>query len=358
MQKKRVRVLTLIMILQSLAVAPFALGATYYVATTGSDSNSGTASQPFRTIQKAADIVQPGDAVYVRPGDYGGGSHGVHTRRSGTATARIRFVSSTKWAAKITATRTGWLNDANYVDVEGFEISGVQSLWGIVNWNSNFRAINNHVYDIAMTSSFCNRSGSGGAGIDNAGGGTTGNEVTGNLIHHIGLNICPQGVGAHGIYHVSSNSIIANNLVHHVRSWGIMSYNPSSPPRNVLIYNNIVYNVVRGGGIAAYWVTDHKIYNNTVYNNPTGIATSGSTIHVINNISYPNALQIKGSGTVSNNLVGTNPKFVNASANDFHLQSSSPAINAGAPVTKVITDFDGIMRPQGTAYDIGAYEDK
>ena len=44
--------------------------ATYYVATNGSDSNSGSLSSPFKTIQKATDTVQPGDKVIVKAGIY------------------------------------------------------------------------------------------------------------------------------------------------------------------------------------------------------------------------------------------------------------------------------------------------
>ena len=101
MQKRRVRVWTLIIILQSLASATFALGATYYVATNGSDSNPGTYSQPFRTIQKAANIVQPGDMVNVLPGVYSGL---VKTTVSGTSGSPIRFVSTTLHAAIIRPT--------------------------------------------------------------------------------------------------------------------------------------------------------------------------------------------------------------------------------------------------------------
>src|SRR5215510_2133589 len=45
-------------------------GATYYVSPTGSDSNSGTQDQPFRTIQRAADVVNPGNTVIVEDGVY------------------------------------------------------------------------------------------------------------------------------------------------------------------------------------------------------------------------------------------------------------------------------------------------
>jgi hypothetical protein len=56
------------------------------------------------------------------------------------------------------------------------------------------------------------------------------------------------------------------------------------------------------------------------------------------------------------NLVDVDPKLVNAPAGDFQLQAGSPAINAGATVSGVITDFKGTSRPQGGAYDVGAFE--
>ena len=45
--------------------------ATYYVAITGSDSNLGSQSSPFRTVKKGISILKPGDKLYIRGGNYG-----------------------------------------------------------------------------------------------------------------------------------------------------------------------------------------------------------------------------------------------------------------------------------------------
>jgi len=47
-----------------------ASGKTYFVATTGSDADDGTLKQPFRTIQRAADVMKPVDTCFVRRGVY------------------------------------------------------------------------------------------------------------------------------------------------------------------------------------------------------------------------------------------------------------------------------------------------
>lgn len=69
------------------------------------------------------------------------------------------------------------------------------------------------------------------------------------------------------------------------------------------------------------------------------------------------------------NKVTADPLFVNAGAANFALQASSPAVNAAAPTEEaafaafqarygfsIRKDFAGTARPQGTRWDIGAYE--
>jgi len=82
----------------------------YYVATSGNDSYSGTSSQPWRTIQRAADMAMAGDTVYIRGGIYyervgfpnsGTASQYITFRNYGTETATIdgstHFSGTEKW---------------------------------------------------------------------------------------------------------------------------------------------------------------------------------------------------------------------------------------------------------------------
>jgi Pel9A-like, right handed beta helix region len=55
---------------QWLVFSASASGDSYYVSTSGSDSNAGTLASPWRTIQKAANTVTQGDTVYIRGGTY------------------------------------------------------------------------------------------------------------------------------------------------------------------------------------------------------------------------------------------------------------------------------------------------
>ena len=43
----------------------------YYVAAAVANSGDGTRQRPFKTIQEAARIAQPGDEVIVAPGEIG-----------------------------------------------------------------------------------------------------------------------------------------------------------------------------------------------------------------------------------------------------------------------------------------------
>jgi len=69
-------------------------------------------------------------------------------------------------------------------------------------------------------------------------------------------------------------------------------------------------------------------------------------------LAFPQTAALPGTG----NKVGINPKFKNPSANDLHLDTGSPAIDAASPTATLGTDFEGKTRPQGAQRDLGAFE--
>ena|GEM_PF-346456 len=61
-------------------------------------------------------------------------------------------------------------------------------------------------------------------------------------------------------------------------------------------------------------------------------------------------------GAKVNCMIGQNPQFVDATNKDFHLQATSPALNAAVATNAPVDDLDGNLRPASTNTDIGPYE--
>jgi hypothetical protein len=64
--------------------------ASYYVSTSGSDSNPGTSSSPWRTVQHAVNTVNPGDTIFIYAGTY---YENVKLQKSGTSSAPITLTN-------------------------------------------------------------------------------------------------------------------------------------------------------------------------------------------------------------------------------------------------------------------------
>ena len=140
-------------------------------------------------------------------------------------------------------------------------------------------------------------------------------------------------------------------------SWGV-------DVNNLQFHNNTIYDTTAGTG---YFIGTNGdplngttprvvLRNNIFYSNKKAI-TYGQNATKINN-RYNIFFRTDG-GTLAITL-GTgdqavDPRFVNAGAKDFHLQSTSPAIDAGTNLNYPL-DFDGKLLPRGTAPDMGAYE--
>ncbi len=112
-----------------IALIPFsASAADYFVAGNGNDNQPGSEAQPWRTIQKAADSLKPGDTVFVRGGIYGKVTMNV----SGTSPEnRITFTNYPGESPVIDASgvtppsgNTGlfFIESRKHITIRGFEL--------------------------------------------------------------------------------------------------------------------------------------------------------------------------------------------------------------------------------------------
>ncbi|MFO0697780.1 MAG: right-handed parallel beta-helix repeat-containing protein [Nitrospira sp.] len=357
----------------------------YYVATTGNDSNPGTKGSPFFTIQKCVDVVIAGDTCLVGDGTYtdtDGNGIVVYIRKShadGTAVNPITIKSVNPFMARIElpgvdAQNAGFRIGRSYYIIEGFEITGGAG---------------------------------GGKNASTAGvvftSGSSGSIVRNNIIHHIGSTICSSSVfGISGVFADDnpSNITITNNRIYSVGRLRIgengcsLAATPLQQNdhgiyiKNVnglTISRNLFYDTNRGFAIAlgTGTMSNVSVYHNTwVGGSPTGtpsgqIILSGvlTNVSIKNNISYgavggmvnfytvvasnvtissnlsdmPEKLRSYIGVTFSNNIAGSaSLGFVDPSKNDFRLTRESPAINRGTTI--------GVPPVKDGAPDIGCYE--
>ena len=78
------------------SVTPVAVGGSYYISPTGSDTTgNGSASLPWATVTKFLTVATAGDTLYCRGGTYTGDAAHVITSVSGTAAAPITITNYT-----------------------------------------------------------------------------------------------------------------------------------------------------------------------------------------------------------------------------------------------------------------------
>lgn len=216
---------------------------TYYVSGTGSDSNNGlSSSSAFRTIQRAANLTNPGDTVMIMNGLYTSQDYGkvVSITRSGTSGAWIKYQAYPGHKPKIK--HQSWhgiliTNGAAYIEINGLEVEGNNA---------------NITLDYAKSQQY-----------------TANNPLTsGNCISIEGRNTKPP-------HHIR----ILNNKIHDCGSAGIGSW--QADYLTIVgneVYNNAWYSVYAASGISLYqnrnydtntgykmFVTHNKVYNNRQY---------------------------------------------------------------------------------------------
>jgi len=197
-----------------------------------------------------------------------------------------------------------------------------------------------------------------------------------NKIHdHVDYAILPQG--AQGCYCNNGAMCekywyIYNNLIYN-NSTGTSNSPAVNMPDdggNSYFYNNTVYNTngaTATGNKSGIIPCDNgnNIKNNIFFNNGTDAndhgnirayagEDSGTPDH---NYVYPTTCGSGSCTTGTNAVTSSNPGMTNPSGGDFTLLNTSVCKDAGVNLgSSYNVDYIGTSRPQGAAWDIGAYE--
>ncbi len=243
-------------------------GATYYVSTTGKNSNAGTITAPWLTIQHAANEVKAGATVYVFGGVY---KESVNFPRSGTAKEPITFES--------------YPGETAVIDGDGVSCCGSSGTQGLINMTGNLSYITVIGFEIRNFTT------------------NSENDVP------VGVWITGSGTGIH----------ILNNRVHNIttrseangNALGMAIYGTSKTPiTQLVISGNEVYDLRTGESESLTVngnVTHFQITNNLVHDNDNiGIDMIG--YEGVGPIGYDEAMYGEVSGNTVYNISGiTNP---------------------------------------------------
>ena len=305
------------------AVVTTGSGNSFYVATTGNDSNPGTIASPWRTIQHAANTVQAGDTVYVRGGLY---SESVNIGVSGsTGAGSVTFQSYPGETAIVdgtgltpsTSDTQGLFNIASqsYVTIQSFEIrnystsnaNAIPAGISVSGSGSNIQILNNLVHNITTTSE---KNGNAfgivvygteaPASLDSI-------TISGNQVYNLKTGNS-ESVTVNGNV---TNFAITNNIIHDNDNIGIDAIGFEG------VSSSPTYDFARNGVISG-----NTVYNITAINNPgegnqydaDGIyVDGGSQIIVERNLLHDNDLNIEAASehsgrvasfiTIRNNVV-------------------------------------------------------
>ncbi len=268
------KILSLALLLLCVSGAFGQSNSSFYVSTTGDDSNSGTQSAPWRTVQHAADTVHAGSTVNVRGGVY---EEFVTIKASGNATdGYITFRSYPGETAVLDAEHFApdnrsailTIHNKSYVRVEGFEIRNYRTAEhrltplgiSVMGAGSHIELLKNNVHHIEQTFPGRDAPGSGGNGFGIAVYGTDAKTpiselvIDGNEVHHLKTGSSESLVVNGNV----TNFRITHNVVHDNNNIGIdvIGFERTAPDpavdqaRDGVVSGNLVYNITSRGNPA------------------------------------------------------------------------------------------------------------
>lgn len=306
-------------------------GRTYYVAPNGDDSATGSLNAPWRTIQRAADALEPGDSAILLDGIYEEAS--VRFTRSGSADRRITIRARNKWGAivsSISGCDPGFSISASHVTVQDIRFSVSPRNRTCANYTSSNVHIRawekNNPSPANPDSGFVGFVASGlkiDPGLQRAEGLKSNQDLTVIENSEIGNSV--------ELFNVR-DAVIRNNTITGQNQWGISIF-VKGGVRNAQVYNNVIRNLARngygiylGGSTSDPWHFDGNLkveaynsvaYNNVVINesggNMTGLIFAGARDSAFfNNVVIGGTIEMTEGGPNSRNgAATTNPRIQN-----------------------------------------------
>ena len=161
----------------------------------------------------------------------------------------------------------------------------------------------------------------------------------------------------------SSGLVLRNNVI---LASGIVETTGGTSSGVVVVNNTFAsdLSLPYTGGVHLVDCPNSTVENNIFYNFPSNFigalrieGSAASGLVAGNNLYFRTDGGSHSAPTYPGDIRGQDPRFANPSAGDYHLQTGSPAIDAGVSLGGLLgTDRDGVSRPQGASHDIGAYE--
>lgn len=271
-------------------VADSTITSDYYVATWGSDSNPGTETQPWLTIQKAADTLTAGDMVYIKEGTY---NERVIPQNSGSPGNYITYAAYPGHVVSIDGTGVSVypeglfrIDGKNYIKVSGLRIENYHPENGACH---GIHARNNCNHIIIENNYVKN---TGGCGIyakysDNV-------IIDNNEVSYTNLDPAwdKEVISLHGV----DTFEVKNNHVHHVNHIGI---DAKADCLNGKIYRNYVHDLGIYDGRGQLGIYIDGAYNIDVYENVIHDISGGGLVLGLERPQYDDLEKIN----VYNNIV-------------------------------------------------------
>jgi parallel beta-helix repeat protein len=300
-----------------------------YVRVSGRDTNSGAdPANALGSISRAAQIALSGYTIYVGPGTY---VDGVNANRVGTMPQGLMFIADVDGshtgdnAGPVIINATGSAVGAGFSLantpgslIDGFTIAGGADAGIVIKSGSTDFVIRNCI--------IANNPGDGIRVQD-----SSSVLVFNNIVYNnagIGIGIVGQISGSPDAQ-VYSNTIVGNG------NRGITIGNSTAASPNAMVHNNIVQNNGTGA--------NPPLENIKVFTSPRSDLGYDGDYNLVFPATYLPSRAIDGSHDLN-----VDARFVNAAADNFHLQSSSPAIDMGGPLAGLPNSESNILRARTT----------